>query len=219
MNNHCFIHNKSNIATFFGQVVMSQAKDKLITNMTKYQIAAKPGHRASEHLFVVKSVLALIEERKEAILFSTWDLKKFFDSESLIDVMGELYESDIKGKVYRLLFKMNENTRIAVKTPVGKTEYKETGENVGQGTVEGAIVSAVSIDRGVNDEFKEDDPDNEVDVDSDKSDKSVDHNKEIKHPVIFQDYIGKLSKTVKEAQLANKRIENMTGNKLLDIYQ
>ena len=80
--------------------------------MTKYQIATKPGHRASEHLFVLKSVLAVFESQKKAFILSMWDLKKYFDSESLIDCMGEVYKSNVKGKLYRLLFKMNENIRI-----------------------------------------------------------------------------------------------------------
>ena len=155
LDNMRFIHNKSNIAKFFGQIVISQAKDNLISNMSKYQIATKPGHRASEHLFAIKSVLALLEERKEAVIFSTWDLKKFFDSESLIDVMNELYKSNVKGKVYRLIFKLNENIKVTVKTPVGDSESKDAGMLVGQGTIEGAFISSVSIDRGVGEQFEE----------------------------------------------------------------
>ena len=165
MDNFRFIHSKSDIQKLFGQVVISQAKDKLISNMSKYQIAAKPGHRATEHLFVVKSALALIEGKNEATLFSTWDLKKFFDSESLIDVMSELYKSDIKGKLYRLIFKLNENIKITVKTPVGNTEYEDTGNGLGQGTVDGAILSAVSIDKGVSEQFSEEEEEELNDVD------------------------------------------------------
>ena len=48
---------------------------------------------------------------------------------------------------------MNKNTRISVHTPVGVTEEEDTGEGLGQGTLEGAIVSAVNLDNGVNDSF------------------------------------------------------------------
>ena len=38
---------------------------------------------------------------------------------------------------------------------VGITEEEDTREGAGQGTLEGALVSAVNIDKGVNDHFKD----------------------------------------------------------------
>ena len=123
--------------------------------MSKYQIATKPGHRASEHLYVIKSLLSLIQMKKKAMIISMWDLKTFFDTENLYDCMNELYRSQIKGKMYRLMYKMNQKMIISIKTPLGKTESKETDSGLGQGTVEGAIVSSVSLDNGVTEEFSE----------------------------------------------------------------
>ena len=84
------IHIRSDTSKLFSHIVISQAKDTLFSNMLRYQIATKPGHRASEHLYLVKSVLAILQEKKEACIFSTWDLKAYFDSEVLEDVMREL---------------------------------------------------------------------------------------------------------------------------------
>ena len=47
--NFRFIHCKSETAKFFGQIIISKAKSTIFENMSKYQIATKPGHRASEH--------------------------------------------------------------------------------------------------------------------------------------------------------------------------
>ena len=49
---------------------------------------------------------------------------------------------------------MNKNTIIRVKTGVGMTEEQETGENIGQETGEGAIISAVNIADGVANAFR-----------------------------------------------------------------
>ena len=48
---------------------------------------------------------------------------------------------------------MNRNTRIKVRTAVGTSSSEETGEGVGQGTLDGAIISACSIDNTVNNFF------------------------------------------------------------------
>ena len=154
--NNRFIHTKSDISKVFGQIVISEAKNNIFENMSKFQIATKPGHRASEHLYTVKSVIGMMEKKKKAVIVSMWDLKSFFDTENLVDCMSELYKRKVKGKIYRLIYKMNENIRISVKTSVGESEQSDTGENVGQGTVDGAIISANSIDGGVTEMF--DDP-------------------------------------------------------------
>ena len=45
---------------------------------------------------------------------------------------------------------MNKDTIIKVRTTVGDTDEQETGENIGQGTLEGAVLSAASLDYTVD---------------------------------------------------------------------
>ena len=52
------IHDRNIFSKFLSHMVLSEAKPILFENLTKYQIACRPGHGASEHLFVLKSVLA-----------------------------------------------------------------------------------------------------------------------------------------------------------------
>ena len=59
LDNMRHLHIKEDIPKMFGHLVMSLAKEKMVSNMSKYQIGAKPGHRAQEHLFTIKSVMLL----------------------------------------------------------------------------------------------------------------------------------------------------------------
>ena len=59
LDNNRHIHIKEEYPKKIGHLVVSAAKDKMISNLTKFQIATKPGHRTQEHLFVIKSVMAL----------------------------------------------------------------------------------------------------------------------------------------------------------------
>ena len=169
------------------------------------------------------SVLGIIQKNKKAIIVSMWDLKAFFDSENLIDCMSELYKKRIKGKLYRLIFRMNQNIRISIKTAVGETEEKDTGNGVGQGTVEGAGVSSSSIDGGVTEEFSEYNS-----TDSNTGDNDPDENNEHEndpdeiisdffHPMIFQDDVLKLSDGILSANDANKKMMNVIDSKLLTL--
>ena len=138
------IHDRNITGKFFGQIVLSHAKENLFKNMSKYQIACKPGHRPSEHLYVLKSVFSYYKSKNKGLLLTGYDISTFFDSEDIYDVFSEIYASQVKGKDYRLLFEMNRNTRIRIKTPVGDSQWSDTGPNLTQGSVEAAVLSILS---------------------------------------------------------------------------
>ena len=85
-----------------------------------------------------------------------------FDMENLFDILNQVYGCNVKGKVYRLIYQMNKNIRIKVKTPVGLTESADTGPGATQGSVDAAIISSVSIGNDVSDNFASSDGDYEV---------------------------------------------------------
>ena len=203
LKNYRFIHMKSDFSKFFGHLVMNKAKGELVSNMSKFQIGTKPGHRAQEHIFALKCVISFHFQCDKPLILSTWDVKKFFDSENLIDCMNEVYRNNVRGKLYRLIYKMNENTCIRVQTPVGISEEQSAGETVGQGTVEGAILSAVNLDNGVRDFFT-------------GSEAEVTFGDISLGPVLFQDDIARLALTVSSAQAGNMKMESVAATKLLD---
>ena len=93
LDNYRHIHKKDEDPKFFGHLVVSATKQKMISSLTKFQIATKPGHRTQEHLFVNKSGIGLYMACNMVIILAMWDLSKFFDQEVLADCMNELYKS------------------------------------------------------------------------------------------------------------------------------
>ena len=105
---------------------------------------------------------------------------------------------------------MNQNIRISVKTPVGDTDFEDTGEGVGQGTVEGSIVSATSLDKGISESFDKDSDEDKINEKDDKElHRIVSSLLEFFHPFIFQDDVNKISTNVSSAQAANKKMEHI----------
>ena len=98
---------------------------------------------------------------------------------------------------------MNKNTKICVQTPVGLTNEQDTGEGVGQSTLEGALISAVNLDNGVDDFFR----DSEYEASYEEVDLQ---------PLLYQDDVARLSMDLESAQMGNDRMENMAETKLLD---
>ena len=101
-----------------------------------------------------KSRSSYYKMRGKGLLLCLYDITKYFDREYLRDCMGELFNCGIKGKLYRLTYLLNKDTLISVKTSVGRTEFTDVGETLGQGTNEGAIASAVNLDGGVKENFE-----------------------------------------------------------------
>ena len=112
------IHTKLETPTNFGHMVVNAAKGKIMENMSKFQLGTKLGHRAQEHLFVLRSVIELYQLCDKALILQLYDISKLFDREMLMDCMDAMYNNGIKGKLYRLFYEMNRNTRIKVRTAV-----------------------------------------------------------------------------------------------------
>ena len=68
--------------------------------------------------------------------------------------MNTAYKAGISGKLYRLWYKLNKNTKIRVKTAFGVSNLEDVGETIAQGSFGGAIISAANLDDGVQTMFE-----------------------------------------------------------------
>ena len=165
----------------------------------------RPGHRPSEHIYVLKSVFIKHQAQKKPLIAACFDLRKMFDSEDLYDCLNQVYLSEVTGKLYRLLFQMNKNVRLTIQTPVGDTPSANTGPIVTQGGVDGAVMSSVSIGNDVSDAFKEKEDEYEVKYENVQL-----------SPLLFLDDILRCSDTVESANYVNKLLEKVISKKGLE---
>ena len=203
LNSRRHLHTRDQTQKYFGHMVITAAKPKILKEISPFQIGAIPGHRAQEHLFTLKSVMAITEKNNSSIALQLLDLSKLFDRECLIDCLDELYKTDIKGKLYQLLYELNKDTRIRVRTVVGDSESEETGENLAQGSMEASLGSSVNISRGVSDFFS-------------SSEYEVSYGPIKLQPQSFMDDLGRFCADPVSAQIGNDRFESMAEVKLLD---
>ena len=102
--NQRFIHTKEENPKAFEHVIMAKAKPKIIDGCSKFQIGALPKHRSQEHLFTLKSTIGWYASLDKPLVLQLFDISKFFDREMLKDGMDALYNSGVKGKLYRLIY-------------------------------------------------------------------------------------------------------------------
>ena len=153
LGNHRNIHLKDDTPKAFETVVVDTSKPKIVSKCSKFQIGGMPGHRPSEHLFCIKSIMALYEHLNIPLIMQTFDISKYFDSEVLRDAMAALYSAGVIGKLYRLWYELNKETEIKVRTGAGISESAFVGETVAQGSIGGALVSSLNLDINVNNFF------------------------------------------------------------------
>ena len=75
-------------------------KPCIVKSTSKFQIGGIEGHCPQEHLFSVKSVLALNHESNQNTIFQLYDIQKYFDKENLRDAIDTLYQIGIDPKIY-----------------------------------------------------------------------------------------------------------------------
>jgi hypothetical protein len=102
---------------------------------------------------VVRSLIALRREEGEGCILTAVDIKKFFDKQSLSDAMQTLHKAKVNKTLYKVWYKLNEKTTIQVMTGAGLTARGLAGPVTGQGGGGAALVSALNLDRGVEDYF------------------------------------------------------------------
>ena len=147
----------------------------------------------------------MVEKNKEAVAMQLFDLKKYFDKEFLLDGLDELYKGKVQGKLYRLIYELNKNTRITVRTPVGDTEQEDVGETISQGSIDAGIVSSSNLSSGVEDFFSD-------------SEFEGFYGLLRLQPLLYQDDLFRFCYDRLSAQMGNDRLQNLAETKLLDYH-
>ena len=107
----------------------------------------------------------------------------------------------ISNKSYRIWYKLNEGTKISVKTSVGETDKATIFDSIGQGSVGAALVSALNIGVAIKDTF------------------TNQHTANIGqlplNTLIFQDDISKMNDDIEQAREGCQKIDRTLKSKLL----
>ena len=77
------LHTKTQERKVLGEILTHELKRKVSGNISKLQIGAMSGHRAQEHIFSIKSVIASYNMHGKGLILSLFDISKFFDREHL----------------------------------------------------------------------------------------------------------------------------------------
>ena len=204
LNNMRFIHMKCWRAKLLEALITEKMKPQIVAATPKIQIGGMPSSQSVEHLVTLKTWMKQIEEKDTDGIVSLYDMSKFFDKESLLDCMDTLNKkAKIDAKSYRMLYKLNENTKISVKTSVGESKTAPIKDSVGQGSFAAALISSLNIGSAIADKFQG------------ESTANIGLLELI--CLILQDDIMKMSNTVEQARNGSQKIDELLKQKLLSL--
>ena len=119
--------------------------------MTESNIGGRKKRMAKDHLFILYGLINdVVNGNGNDLEVTTLDIEKAFDKlnlkYTLNDMVDKLPDEHENDKI-ALLFKANETTKFAVKTPFGLTERVEKNEVVQQGGSWGGILCSNTVDK------------------------------------------------------------------------
>ena len=204
LNNMRFIHMRHWRCKILEALITEKMKDSIVKATPKMQLGGMPKSSGVEHLVVLKTWMKKKGDRKEAGIFQTFDMAKFFDKESLLDCMYTLNtKAKVDNKSYRIWYKINERTRISVRTSVGASGFYGIYDSIGQGQNAAALVSSLNIGCAIEETFQ--------------NIPSTSVGRVPLNSFIFQDDIGKVNDKVEDARRGCIQIDNTLKRKLLSV--
>ena len=145
MSNYRGLILNSHLPKLFEKIIELKERDTL-QNMSEYQCGARKGKSIREHHLTIRTIKEIAKKENIEITAVYFDIKKCFDKMVLKEAMKELWLKGIKGKHWRLIYKLNSNNILTPITDLGECEPVKVEEMIKQGSVLGSVISAITID-------------------------------------------------------------------------
>ena len=123
---------------------------KIDENMSDANIGGRQKRMSKDHLFLVYGIMNnVINGDEDSIEIQIYDIEKAFDKLWIQDCLNDLIDimpEDMVNEKIGLLFKSNEVTKVAIKTPFGLSKRIDFETLVTQGGSWGPILCSNSVD-------------------------------------------------------------------------
>ena len=139
------------IVNIFRSILMKMSyheKYKVVdSHMSDSNVGGRKQKNIRNHIFVLNSVMNdIIQNKKKSIDVEILDYRQCFDSMWMEECINDLWEAGIQDDHLALIYKINEEVDVAVKTPFGLTSRKQIGSIIMQGEVYGPLCCSVQVD-------------------------------------------------------------------------
>ena len=132
------------ILTKILEKVIKRRVEPKLSHVNILQAGSRTRRSPADCLFILNGVIDHAKYLKKTVYITFYDYSTCFDSLWLDDSMISLWNLGIRNELFHLVFKLNERTRIQVKTPFGLSEPFECHRIVKQGSVLSSNICSAS---------------------------------------------------------------------------
>ena len=115
------------------KLIYNDEYDNIDKNMSDSNVGGRKKKNIRNHIFIVNGIINEAVRKNTNIDLEILDFKQCFDSMWLEETINDLYETGLKNDNLNMIFKLNENNKVAVVTPHGITERVDINKIVMQG--------------------------------------------------------------------------------------
>ena len=112
------------------------------------QVGGRRGKSVRNHIWILNGLICdvLSKKSRRPVDLHIFDYKQCFNSLWLQECMNDIYQGGIQNDKLALLYDVNTQVNVAVKTPVGKTNRGIITDAIIQGDVFGPMLCAKQVD-------------------------------------------------------------------------
>ena len=134
------------ILKFYEKLISRRITPKIEENISECQAGGRPSRNIADQIFILRSIWNHHSFLNRGLYLQFLDLIKAFDKMILKAVMLDLWKCDVKGRIWRNIYKINKTATLSIKTPFGNTSKFEVAENLKQGSVLATQMASLHTD-------------------------------------------------------------------------
>ena len=136
------------LRSIFMKLIYLDKYEEIDGSMSDSQVGARKNKNIRNHIWIVNGVICdvLSSKQKRPVDITIYDYRQCFDSLWLQECLNDMYDGGLQDDEFALLYDVNTHVKVAVKTPVGKTERGSINNAIIQGDVFGPLLCSKQVD-------------------------------------------------------------------------
>ena len=140
------------LVTIFRSILMRLIYQDFYNDLDKSisdsQVGGRKAKSVRNHVWVLNGIICdiLSKKRNHPVDLQIYDYKQCFDSLWLEESMNDIFSGGVNDDKFAVLHNMNTHVKVAIKTPIGKTDCGIIENSIIQGDVFGPMICGKQID-------------------------------------------------------------------------
>ena len=144
--NYIGIFRVTVIRSILDKLIYNDEYENIDINLTDTNVGARKNRSIRDNIFVINAIFNNITRRKlKDIDIQIMDVEKCFDKLWAKECFNDIYEDGVTNDKLSLLYQINKNAQVAIKTSSGLTKRTPISNIIMQGTVWGSILCTSTI--------------------------------------------------------------------------